>query len=439
MALDAATRLGPYEIVAPLGAGGMGEVYKATDTRLGRTVAIKILPSQFSDHEDMKARFEREARTIAGLSHPNICTLHDVGHEVPLTAPVAPGAPDALDAPGTPVDFLVLEYLEGDTLAARLERGALPLADALPIAIAIADALDKAHRQGIVHRDLKPANVMLTKAGPKLLDFGLAKWTAGEGDSLAAQPTRADITGQGMMLGTLQYMAPEQIEGKEADARTDIFAFGALLYEIITGRKAFQGKSQATLIASIMSRDPRPISEFVAISPPALEHLVERCLQKEPENRWQSAHSLAMQLRWIAYGGAEGAAPVVESANPKRERLLVAALGLLALAAAALAVPAWSFCAAPGPSHRSHTARRSWASANRTSPFHPTGRRSHLSPVPSRTARPRCGSVRCAIWPRAGSRAPTMRPSRSGRPTASRSASWPAACSSACLSRAARC
>jgi serine/threonine protein kinase/Tol biopolymer transport system component len=341
MALDAGTRLGPYEIVAPIGAGGMGEVYKATDTRLGRTVAIKILPDEFSGHDDMKARFEREARTIAGLNHPNICTLHDIGE----------GSVPAREAGLTPttVSFLVLEYLEGDTLAARLEKGALPLAETLTIAIAIADALDKAHRQGIVHRDLKPANVMLTKAGPKLLDFGLAKWTAGESDSLAAMPTRADITGKGMMLGTLQYMAPEQIEGKDADARTDIFAFGALVYEMITGRKAFQGKSQATLIASIMSRDPRPISEFVPISPPALEHLVERCLQKEPENRWQTAHSLVLQLRWIAYGGAEGAAPVVESANPTRERLLVAGLGVAVLAIALLAMPAWSYLRGPEP------------------------------------------------------------------------------------------
>jgi Tol biopolymer transport system component len=330
MALNAGTRLGPYEVVGAIGAGGMGEVYKATDTRLNRTVAIKILPSHAAG-EEMKARFAREAQTIAGLSHPNICTLHDVGHD-------------------EGIDYLVLEYLEGQTLADRLADGAMPLAEALKIAIDIADALTKAHRQGIVHRDLKPANVMLTKSGPKLLDFGLAKWTSTEGESLAAAPTRADITGQGVMLGTLQYMAPEQIEGKDADARTDVFAFGALLYEMVTGRKAFQGKTQATLIASIMSRDPRPLSEFVSISPPALEHLVERCLQKEPDNRWQTAHSLVMQLRWIAYGGS-GTAPVavVSEDDAKRRRIGVIALGLATLCVVVFAFPAFLYFRGPEP------------------------------------------------------------------------------------------
>ncbi len=331
MALAEGTRLGPYEIVGAIGAGGMGEVYKATDTRLSRTVAIKILPDALSGHEDAKARFEREARTIAGLNHPNICTLHDVGE----------GSVPAGEAGLTPttVSYLVLEYLEGETLAARIARGPIPLAEALPMAIAIADALDKAHKQGVIHRDLKPANVMLTKAGPKLLDFGLAKWAEGGDAALGAMPTRADVTAKGTMLGTLQYMAPEQIEGKEADARTDIFGFGALLYEMVTGKRAFEGKSQATLISAIMSREPRPMSHLIPVSPPALEHVVERALAKDPDDRWQSAHSLVVQLKWIAYGDTTGAAPISE-ADKRRERLTMIALAALGVLAVALAVPA---------------------------------------------------------------------------------------------------
>ena len=320
MNLAQGTRLGPYEIVAPLGAGGMGEVYKATDTRLNRTVAIKILPPHLSDGE-MKARFDREAQTIASLSHANICTLHDVG---------ADGQHN----------YLVLEFLEGETLADRLARGAAPLTEALTIAIAIADALDKAHRQGVIHRDLKPANVMLTKSGPKLLDFGLAKWTTSEQDGLGAMPTRADVTAKGTMLGTLQYMAPEQIEGREADVRTDIFAFGALLYEMVTGKKAFEGKSQATLISAIMSRDPKPMSLLAPVSPPALEHVVERCLAKDADDRWQTAHSLIIQLRWIAYGDSRAVATETP-ASRRRKRLALIAPGLALLLAGVIAVPAY--------------------------------------------------------------------------------------------------
>ena len=333
MSLAQGTKLGPYEIREPLGAGGMGEVYKATDTRLNRTVAIKILPSHLAGGDEMQARFDREAQTIASLSHPNICTLHDVGH----------GGQDD-------VRYLVLEYLEGENLAMRLSRGALPLTEALTVAIAIADALDKAHRQGVVHRDLKPANVMLTKSGPKLLDFGLAKWTMGEAETLGAMPTRADVTAKGTMLGTLQYMAPEQIEGKDADRRTDIFAFGALLYEMVTGKKAFEGRSQATLISAIMSRDPKPLSLLAPLSPPALEHVVERCLAKEPDDRWQSAHSLIVQLRWVAYGDSRGT--VEEAPSPtsvKQRRLLVAALAVGALAIGALALPAYLYYRGPEP------------------------------------------------------------------------------------------
>ncbi len=253
MSLQSGTRLGPYEIVAPIGAGGMGEVYKATDTRLNRTVAIKVLPPHFSEHFEMKQRFEREAQTIAGLNHPNICTLFDVGRQ-------------------GDTDFLVMEYLEGETLAARIARGALPFGEAMKVAIAIADALDKAHGQGVTHRDLKPGNVMLTEKGAKLLDFGLAKLRESPQAAAAAQATMTsrigmNTTAPGTILGTMQYMAPEQLEGKEADARTDIFAFGAVLYEMVTGRKAFEGKSQPHLIAAIVSAHPDPISKTQPTAP----------------------------------------------------------------------------------------------------------------------------------------------------------------------------
>ena len=250
MPLDPGTTLGPYEIQAPLGAGGMGEVYRARDTRLDRTVAIKVLPEHVAADPDLKQRFEREAKTISSLNHPHICTLYDVGeHE------------------GTA--FLVMEYLDGDTLAQRLQKGALPLQQALQVAVEIADALDKAHRQGITHRDLKPGNIMLTKAGAKLLDFGLAKLkqTDQAAGGLTALPTQdAPLTQQGAILGTFQYMAPEQLEGQEADARTDIFAFGAVVYEMVTGKKAFEGKTQASLVTAIMASEPSSISTVQAMS-----------------------------------------------------------------------------------------------------------------------------------------------------------------------------
>jgi serine/threonine protein kinase len=291
MTLTSGTKLGPYEILSAIGAGGMGEVYKARDTRLNRTVAIKVLPSHFSDNAEMKARFDREAQTIAGLNHPHICVLHDVGHQ-----------------DGT--DYLVMEYLEGQTLAQRLEKGALPLDEALKIAIAIADALDKAHRQGVVHRDLKPSNVMLTKSGAKLLDFGLAKLKqeTQQSPTLSALPTNADVTAKGTILGTLQYMAPEQLEGGEADARTDIFAFSAMLYEMVTGKKAFEGRSQASLISAIMSSDPPPMPSLQPMTPSQLDRVVKKCLAKEPDKRWQAASDLAVQLQWIAEGESQTSA-----------------------------------------------------------------------------------------------------------------------------------
>jgi serine/threonine protein kinase len=245
MPLTPGARLGPYQVLAPAGAGGMGEVYRATDTRLNRTVALKILPRHLSENAEMRERFEREAQTIAGLNHPHICTLHDVGHH-------------------EGVDFLVMEYVQGETLAARLERGPLPIAEALRIAAQAGTALDAAHRQGVVHRDVKPGNVMLTKGSCKLLDFGLAKLRS-SGPAMPVTVTAAptgmkDLTMVGSVMGTLQYMAPEQIEGKDADARTDIFAFGAMLYEMLTGQKAFQGKSQVSLIAAILEHEPPPMT-----------------------------------------------------------------------------------------------------------------------------------------------------------------------------------
>ena len=334
MALASGTRLGPYEVQSPIGAGGMGEVYKATDTRLNRTVAIKVLPQLFVRDPEMKQRFDREAQTIASLAHPNICTLHDVGSE---------------HREGQqPIDYLVMEYLEGQTLARRLERGALPLDEALKVGIAIADALDAAHRAGIVHRDLKPANVMLTPTGPKLLDFGLAK-TADTGRPPSspsglspapaaptglASPARPSVTAQGMIVGTLQYMAPEQIEGAAADARSDIFAFGSIFHEMVTGTKAFEGKNRALLIAAIATLELDPLSKAQPAAPPVLDHVAKRCLAKDPEERWQTAHDLTVQLRWIASGGVASSAPVTDIKPDKRTPVYVAAaLALLAATA----------------------------------------------------------------------------------------------------------
>jgi Tol biopolymer transport system component len=262
----------------------MGEVYKARDTRLNRTVAIKILPASLAADPQFRERFEREAKAVAALAHPNICTLYDVGRR-----------------DGT--EYLVLEYLEGETLESRLKKGALPLDQALAIAIQIAGALDKAHRAGIVHRDRKPANVMLTKGGAKLLDFGLAK--AGEPITSATSPsmlptTPPNLTAQGTILGTFQYMAPEQIEGEEADARTDVFAFGVLVYEMLTGRKAFAGKTQASLFGAILNQEPPPISAAQPLTPPALDRIVKTCFAKDPDDRWQTMRDLLRELSWIA-------------------------------------------------------------------------------------------------------------------------------------------
>jgi serine/threonine protein kinase/Tol biopolymer transport system component len=283
-------RLGPYEIVAPVGAGGMGEVYRARDTRLDRTVAVKVLPEALEGDAQFRDRFEREARTISRLNHPNICVLHDVGHEQGVT-------------------FLVLEYLEGETLEQRLARGPLTIDAALKLALEIASALSAAHRAGIVHRDMKPGNIMVTRAGAKLLDFGLAK-SGGPvitGTGVSMLPTTPALTAQGAILGTIQYMAPEQLEGKEADARADIFAFGAVLYEMIAGKKAFNGASPASVIAAIIHIDPAPIATLQPIVPPLLDGAIGKCLAKHPDERWQTVQDLAQVLRWSTLQSASAA------------------------------------------------------------------------------------------------------------------------------------
>lgn len=329
MALAPGTRLGPYEVIAAIGAGGMGEVYSARDTRLDRTVALKILPEHLADTPEVRQRFEREARAVSSLNHPNICALYDIGRQ-------------------DNTDYLVMEYLEGETLAKRIERGPMPAPELLKVATQICEALERAHRQGVVHRDLKPGNVMLTKAGAKLLDFGLAKGAAPAVTDMTSSPTVSQplmgsgssrgnqLTVQGTIVGTLQYMSPEQLEGGEADARSDIFSFGATLYEMATGQKAFPAKSQATLIAAILKEEPRPISELQPLSLPSLERIVTTCVSKDPDDRWQSSGDLKRELLWIANAGSGAGIPAPVVAQRKtRERtwkILLAVLGILAAA-----------------------------------------------------------------------------------------------------------
>jgi Tol biopolymer transport system component len=330
MSISPGSRLGPYEIVAAIGAGGMGEVYRARDTRLERMVAVKVLPDHLSSSEELRQRFEREAKTISQLSHPHICALYDVGEA----------------ALPTTVLYLVMELLEGETLADRLLRGPLPLEQALRYGIEIADALDRAHRSGIVHRDLKPGNVMLTKAGVKLLDFGLAKLqvagataTSGLTSLPTVTPESQPLTSRGTILGTFQYMAPEQLEGSEADARSDIFSFGCVLYEMATGNKAFSGRSQASLIGAIMHSEPPPISSLQPMTPPALDRVVKTCLAKDADERFQTAHDVRLQLQWIAEGGSAVGLPAPVVAGRKgRERIAWALAAAAILAAAALGI-----------------------------------------------------------------------------------------------------
>lgn len=321
VALTSGTKLGPYEILAPLGAGGMGEVYRALDTRLDRTVAIKILPAHLSSHSALKQRLEREAKAVSKLSHPHICTLHDIGHQ-------------------DGIDFLVMEYLEGENLEQRLKKGPLPVDQTSRYSAQIAEALAHAHKFGITHRDLKPSNIMLTKAGAKLMDFGLAKQS--ELTSLSAALTemtaeQSKLTGEGMLVGTFQYMAPEQLEGKEADPRTDIFAFGEVMYEMATGKPAFNGGSRASLIASILTTEPAPITQVQPLTPPALERVVRKCLAKDPDDRWQSAADLASELKWMSSesGTAQFAVSASATARPVFDWKLwgLVVMGLLAVAA----------------------------------------------------------------------------------------------------------
>jgi len=302
----------------------MGEVYKARDTRLERTVAVKVLPSHVAGNPDLRQRFEREARAVSSLNHPNICTLHDIGHQ-------------------DGVDYLVMEHLEGETLAQKIHKGPLPADELLRCGIDVADALDKAHRSGLMHRDLKPGNIMITKSGTKLLDFGLAKSIGASTapSNLTSSPTMTSpLTAEGTIVGTFQYMAPEQLEGKDADPRSDLFALGAVIYEMATGRRAFEGKTQASLIASILKDQPRPIMEIRPMSPPALERVVRQCLAKDPDERWQSAGDLKRELRWIAEGGSQASTPAIGPAPASARRRLAwlpwAAAFLLAGGALAL-------------------------------------------------------------------------------------------------------
>lgn len=313
MSLEIGQTLGPYRIVAPAGAGGMGEVFKAEDTRLNRTVAIKVLPASIAGSEQFKERFDREAKAISSLNHAHICTLHDIGHE-------------------NGVAFLVMEFCEGETLAERIKRGPIPYDEMLQIATQIASGLDSAHHKGLVHRDLKPGNVMLTPEGTKLLDFGLAK-SQFESDlkngSGITQTT--PLTGANTIVGTMQYMAPEQLEGKAADVRSDIFAFGAIMYEMSTGKKAFEGSSSATLIAAIIEREPVSISAIMPMTSPLFERLVKKCLSKDPRKRWQSASDLYDELRWIAQAGSQVGLPAHLAARRKFKFDLARVVGAVAI------------------------------------------------------------------------------------------------------------
>ena len=352
--------------MTPLGAGGMGEVYRAKDTRLGRDVAIKVLPARFSSSPELRERFEREARAISSLNHARICTLHDVGHQ-------------------DGVDFLVMEYLEGESLAEKLLKGALPLRDTLRIGMEVCEALDVAHRAGIVHRDLKPANIMLTKSGAKLMDFGLAKASAASGGASRTAPLLSaaetisgpspisPLTGAGQVIGTIQYMSPEQIEGKEADARSDVFALGAVFYEMATGRRPFEGKSQISVASAILEKDPAPIRQLQPLTPPAFERVVSTCLQKNPEERFQSARDIRLELQWIAENPiAETKPRQAPAANRSLSLLPWALAGALAIATSA---GAWLYHRNVGsaaiPTYKQLTFERGFVYAAR---FAPDGR-----------------------------------------------------------------
>jgi eukaryotic-like serine/threonine-protein kinase len=334
MPLSTGTRLGPYEIIALIGRGGMGEVYRARDTRLDRMVAIKVLPPGLSGEGRRRERLEREARAISSLNHPRICTLYDVGrHES--------------------IEYLVMELLEGQTLAERLLKGRLPLDQALAYAIQIADALEYAHRHGIIHRDLKPANIMLTTSGAKVLDFGIAK--AADPEIAATATAQSTLTEEGTRLGTVQYMAPEQIEGRAADARSDLFAFGGVLYEMLTGQPAFTGESQSKIMAAVLDSEPPTIAATQPMTPPALEHLVTTCLAKNPDDRWQNAGDIKRQLGWIAEGTRSTVTPptgIGAGTRLWRNAAIVASLVALVFGSALAwtVETAWRACPARSPS-----------------------------------------------------------------------------------------
>jgi serine/threonine protein kinase len=317
MGLTSGIKLGPYEIISPLGSGGMGEVYRARDTRLDRTVAVKILPAHLSESPEAKQRFDREARAISSLSHPNICHLYDIGQH-------------------DGISYLVMEYLEGETLGERLLKGRLALEQVFRVGAEICHGLEQAHRSGVVHRDLKPGNIMLTKSGAKLMDFGLAKAPVAPLGNLSGSNSLATmsqpLTTEGTIVGTIQYMAPEQLEGKEADNRSDIFALGSVLYEMVTGKRAFEGKTTASTIASILAAEPKPLIAMQPLSPPALEHVIATCIAKDPEERWQSCADVSRQLEWVAK------APKPTQTSPRSGKLLWTLLAAAVMVAAASVV-----------------------------------------------------------------------------------------------------
>jgi Tol biopolymer transport system component len=334
MTLNPGTKLGAYQIQSAIGAGGMGEVYRAVDMRLNRTVAIKVLPGHLSESLEAKERFDREARAISALNHARICTLYDVGHQ-------------------DGVDFLIMEFLEGESLADRLRKGELPVKETLKIGIDVCEALEVAHRHGIVHRDLKPGNIMLTPGGAKLMDFGLAKplgvaaasSRAGSAPSFTAVATAlgsspiSPLTSAGTVVGTIQYMSPEQIEGKEADARSDIFALGSVLYEMAAGKRPFEGKSQISLASAILEKDPEPISTIKPMTPPALDYTVNTCLQKNPDDRFQTAHDVKLQLQWIVTSSSSTGMKAMPATAPAKRVsyawMVAAALAVLVVGIAA--------------------------------------------------------------------------------------------------------
>jgi hypothetical protein len=371
MALTSGTRLGPYEIAAQIGKGGMGEVYRALDTSLGRQVAIKVLPDAFAQDSMRLARFEREGRVLASLNHPRIAAIYGLAESDGIRA-------------------LALELVEGPTLAERLTRGPLPIAEAVSVATQIAEALDAAHRAGIVHRDLKPANIMLAKGGIKLLDFGVARIMAGSITSeTVSGTTSATLTADGTRLGTAPYMAPEQVEGRDADARSDLFAFGAVVYEMVTGQRAFAGESQASVVAAILERDPPPLAATQPLAPPLLDRIARKCLTKNPDDRWQSASDLLEPLQWVAEGFSPAASPIVRT----RARGLSWIGGSAAAVILAAAVLGFAFLPRPAgetPAYRSTLTEPAGVRGFGDLALSPDGR--HLAYVA------RNGSGRYVLW-----------------------------------------